>query len=144
MNEKSLKILFSYGFITKSEQERLLKKFRVDGLSRAVKIDILEALEKTVARLEDEEAKLDRKRKEAAKKMKKADDKLRHDIDVKYDRILAERKEEVWRRKKRKASAMREIFDEIERFERRLAELDREIEQEIEGSRLTDIRKRLE
>jgi hypothetical protein len=143
MTEKQLKLLFKYGFITKHEQELLLVKVRLDGLTPTIKKDILVCLEDTIEKLDKEEEQILAKKEQIEKKIKVIDEELKKEVNKKFDKLLAERKEEIWLRKKKKAQAVREIFYEIERFDRKMDELEKEIKNKLEDKKLTEVRRKL-
>jgi hypothetical protein len=143
MTEKQLKLLFQYGFITKHEQEVLFGKIRQEGLTPNIKKDILRVLEDTIEKLDDEEERILEKKEHIEEKIRAIDEELKKEVNQKFDRLLAERKEEIWHRKKKKAQAVREIFYEIERLDRKMDELNQEIKKKLEDKRLFEIRKKL-
>jgi len=143
MTEKQLKLLFQYGFITKREQDELLHKINQQGLTPVIKKDILNVLENTIEKLDDEERRIMEKKEQIEEKIKAIDLELKKEVDDRFEKLLAERKEEIWQRKKKKAQAVREIFYEIERFDRKMGELENEIKKKLEEKKLFETRQRL-
>ena len=143
MTEKQLKLLFKYGFVTKHEQDLLLVKVRLDGLTPNIKKDILICLTDTIQKLDNEEERILTKKKQIEKKIKAIDEELKKEVNKKFDKILNERKEEIWSRKKKKAQAVRDIFYEIERFDRKMDELEKEIKNKLEDKKLSEARRKL-